>query len=72
MRKGLQQDVIKKLEDIVGENHVLKTDGRTWRGSYGKELYVDPDGRDRNSADEARQAGFRSQRPAQPAEDISR
>ncbi len=26
MRKGLQQDVIKKLEDIVGENHVLKTD----------------------------------------------
>ena len=26
MRKGLQQDVIKKLEDIVGENHVLKTE----------------------------------------------
>ena len=26
MRKGLQKDVIKKLEDIVGENHVLKTD----------------------------------------------
>ena len=26
MRKGLQQDVIKRLEDIVGENHVLKTD----------------------------------------------
>jgi glycolate oxidase len=24
MRKGLQKDVIKRLEDIVGENHVLK------------------------------------------------